>query len=1422
MIRSDWTSPVELAGRRIPFGLCAFLVVGIYFLLARAGLAFAQLQESASPIWPASGFALAALALLGARFAPAIFLGALAANWLTGGLATALPIGLGNMLEALAGAWLVQRLARIDRDLLPLTRVTGITAAALLAPLASAAIGTASLALAGALDGVSRGDVAFTWWAGDALGILLVTPVLLALAERRHPAPASPLSLPPLLRRLGATGIPFGLRGGIVAALLFAMALGLLAVIHPPAAPALFLALPVLALVARLAGALTAHLALLLLAGIWLAATTNAGLGPITGSDLNAAIIDTQILLAGFAIGTMTFAEMREVRSPLPLVVFSLGCLTAAITFAALRHEQQNIDRRHLVNIAERVQQQIASRMGVYVNALRGGASLYAASRTVNRREWRDYAEALDLPRHYPGILGIGVVLPGDKASATAFTYAMRRDGRPDFAIHPVPGVDPAAAAFTQHFTIVYIVPEEPNQAAIGLDLASEPNRRQAALKARDTGNPAMTARITLVQDDKRRPGFLVFVPIYRQPLDATDPETLRWYFHGWIYTPFIAADFFRHAMIAESAELRLRIHAGPRPDPAELVFDSGGDSAAPFRPAHRTQLLLLGQDFTLEWQESPLFERQDAFIPTALSSGGLIFSALLAALFAALLSQKDRAQHFADRMSAALTLANERFELAVDCSQGVIWDHDIRSDTIWSSPRMTELYGWTQTEVAGDYWRFWNDVMEPADLAAFTGQYQDLVAGRRDAIDAVFRCRHRDGRKLHVQTRCRAIRDAAGKVARVIGVDTDITLVKQLELRLRDAINVMEDGFGLFDAEDRVILYNERFIDEGTRKVIGDPTGHTFEEILRAFAYHDMPLTDPDFDREAWIAQRLERHRNPPEEPIEVTWGGGRVMRISERRTSDGGYVGIWTDVTEIKRLGQRLEAAISAMTDGFALYDADDRLVIANASFLTPAMRRHFGERVNGISFTELYRAYGEIELGLAGAALETWFARRLEQHRNPPPDPFEVSMPDGRVLRVFERRTGEGGTVSTWTDITALRRAEQRLKDAIENINEGFLLLDAEGRYAVFNSQLLKLYPKTAPHVAVGGSFAEALRKGAEAGEYPHLDTPEQIDAFVAEWSARFRDAKPFQGAAPLAGGGWVLVSHRPTAEGGSVNIYTDITALKQREGDLAEANIRLQQQAQALTVLAEELRAANLAAEQANISKSQFLANMSHELRTPLNGIIGFSDIIRRELFGQITPARYRDYAEDIHSSGEHLLKLINDILDLSKIEAGKMSLRIAAIPTDDAVAQAQRMVQPLADSRRITLHPPVIADCPLLHADERQLKQILLNLLSNAVKFTPEGGEVRIAIRRDGTKGAVITVADTGIGMSPDEIRIALERFGQADSSFAKTTPGTGLGLPLVDGLVKLHDGRLEIASEPGKGTTVTVRLPWHKGLPQQV
>jgi len=249
---------------------------------------------------------------------------------------------------------------------------------------------------------------------------------------------------------------------------------------------------------------------------------------------------------------------------------------------------------------------------------------------------------------------------------------------------------------------------------------------------------------------------------------------------------------------------------------------------------------------------------------------------------------------------------------------------------------------------------------------------------------------------------------------------------------------------------------------------------------------------------------------------------------------------------------------------------------------------------------------------------------------------------------------------------------------------------------------------------------------------------------------------------------------------------------------------------------------EAEEARHAAESANRSKSRFLAVMSHELRTPLNAIIGFSDLMQSQSLGPLQPAKYREYAEDIHVSGQNLLGVINDILDMAKIEDGKMVLFEEPIDLGEQISAATRFVAERARQSQVALDRDIAQGLPPLFADQRSVRHILLNLLANAVKFTPGGGRVTVRALRTPDRGLALAVADTGIGMSAEHIEIALTPFGQVANEYTRRHDGTGLCLPLVKSLAELHGAAFRIDSTLGIGTTVSIAFPAERVLELRV
>ncbi|MGY3037271.1 two-component system cell cycle sensor histidine kinase PleC [Bradyrhizobium sp. USDA 4354] len=388
-----------------------------------------------------------------------------------------------------------------------------------------------------------------------------------------------------------------------------------------------------------------------------------------------------------------------------------------------------------------------------------------------------------------------------------------------------------------------------------------------------------------------------------------------------------------------------------------------------------------------------------------------------------------------------------------------------------------------------------------------------------------------------------------------------------------------------------------------------------------------------------------------------------------------------------------------------------------------------------------------------------------------------------------------------------------ADLRLRDAIETIPEAFVLWDASDRLVLCNSHFQRLHKLPDSAVIPGTSYETVL----EVGRMPEVRTRHN------ETAAQGPGARTFE--AQLDDGSWLHISERRTKDGGYVSVGTDITRIKEHEQKLVDNDLRLratvidlkrsqaalERQAVELADLAEKYQREKTRAEEANQTKSKFLANMSHELRTPLNAIIGFSEIMGSGMFGELGSEKYQEYCQDILTSGHYLLEVINDILDMSKIEAGRMKLDMEELDLSKTLAESLRVVTGRAQDKQLTLDADIAKSISVV-ADRRATKQIIVNLLSNAVKFTPDGGRVVVRSRQLDDR-IVLMIADTGIGIAPHSLARLGRPFEQVESQLTKTYHGSGLGLAIARSLAQLHGGSMRLRSKIDIGTVVRVTLP---------
>ncbi|HXL99615.1 MAG TPA: PAS-domain containing protein [Rhizomicrobium sp.] len=510
----------------------------------------------------------------------------------------------------------------------------------------------------------------------------------------------------------------------------------------------------------------------------------------------------------------------------------------------------------------------------------------------------------------------------------------------------------------------------------------------------------------------------------------------------------------------------------------------------------------------------------------------------------------------------------------------------------------------------------------------------------------------------------------------------------------------------------------------------------------------------------------------------------------------------------------------ALDALRCAITVFDAAERLTYANRHFNHLFRSMPPREALVGHSYEALIRleiANGELADVETAAGVDALVASRRAQFHAGAYGPRDLRLADGRIVEIKSRRTKEGGWIALWSDATQARHLLARFEDTVELSADAFAFWDTRDRLIHCNEGFAQLHGQPARALR-GVSFEQLLRAMVARRRFA-------IDGNAEDWIERRLDAHRAQaGALTIATGAGAayLVRDRATRDGGRATVFTNVTDRHRVEAALDEQTRSLETTRKALeqsqnaarrqeNYLADLTRKLGDAESEADAAKTAFLRTMSHELKTPLNAIIGFSDLLKSRP-GQFKPEQVAEYAGLIHLAGGNLLRLINQILDLTKIASGRFMLKRAAVPAGATLWAAADPLMERAQAKSITLE---IGDCGhdlLVDADEAALGNMIVYLVENAITFTPEGGRVRLSAERRGWN-AYITVSDNGPGVAKDDLARIVEPFEQAGRGTTDHADGAGLGLPLVKGLAELHGGTLTLDSTPGAGFTATIALP---------
>ncbi len=1215
------------------------------------------------------------------------------------------------------------------------------------------------------------------------------------------------------------------------------------------------------------------------------------------------------------------FAFLRSTYSPV-IAVLLVSVAAALFAWSWARDLDVVFARRQFGERGDKLVATISDRLKVSAQVLRGAVGMATVARGLSGDDWHNYVDQLDMERQYPGIQGIGYA-----PRVTSATL----DGR----VVTVP--------------VTYIEPMSwRNQQALGFDMYADAAQRTAMERARDQGEVAASARVTLSQET---PGFLLYMPIYAGGAVSADVAVRRSKLMGYAYASFSMHDFMAPLLNELDRDLIIRIRdfSAQGAGDGEL-FDSvpGANSSLPLFTLQKKlefggHVWLLSFSSTAALEENISRKRSDliGIVVGLLSFFAVVITWLLS-------TARGRAEIRATQITRELRTSQERFHLAVRGANDGIWDRDLVTGITYFSPRIDEFLGLPAGTLSANQAVYARRIHEE-DRPRWT---EALRAHLRHghAYDIEYRCRRADGSWGWFHSRGEAVRDETGRALRMVGALTDVTQRKESEAALARyrsfldrVLDMLPGPMAVKDIQHRFVIVNDGFArmigrsredivgktshdlfpaagvdvgraqdDEALKMVgpaktevvlmhaeFGEPrnlimtkvategpdgetviltSGQDVTDLRRALArfasaiqstplvavmgidraglvdyWNDTASAFYDYTEEEAMGRHVQdifandELAGANEEAMNEVWRTRKPLPPAEWkiRLKNGSWRWVYAtifpvllegevvelfimavDITErrqaeaaLMRRNAVLQAVIDNFPGGITLFDGEQNMIACNEEFkrLFTFPEALFTDHLPSLETLCRFESQrGEFGPG----EVEEQVARRLAQahlHRLQP-HVLERRRPDGLVMEIRGMPLPEGGFVTTYMDITARKAAEQKLRELSEAVRQSpvsILITNLKGDIEYVNPKFERLTGYTLDEVR---------------GRHPRFLNPEEdtqgMEAQVwrtvsagGQWQGELQNVKKNGDLY------WEYANILPLLdEAGNIthflSVKEDITERKRAQEELAMHRDHLRE------LVAEQtagLLAAKEAAERAYRAKSEFLANVSHELRTPMHAILSFAQL-GRDKAEKAPREKLREHFERVHKSGERLLALVNSLLDLSKLEAGKMLVDARLQDVTSVIKEVFGELEPLAAAKRQTLKLVPSETPTQATVDPTRLAQVMRNLISNAIKFTPEGGGIAITVaqdtlvfgRRATDKAAVralrITVSDAGIGIPEEELETIFDKFVQSNRT-RSGAGGTGLGLAICKEIVEAHGGTVRAANNPQGGADLIVILP---------